>query len=242
MEQSINITPIGPDVNYRTGDLPKPFTPHNIEYKGNIEAPFAFFSARNEGEVIYTSNDNFGLSETILIVNHKENTLTLICGENRQEKITVVGSLKLDDSVQDIGINKPAIRRSVSELRDFIKYNRQHLHSECSFQETLKALQKVSIAFTTKKTVEKDGTGNSLDSNQQIVDDLPKLNIIFNIRLFEGMPKEKIPVNVEAEVVGGELKFLFFSEELATLIENIAESSIAIQVEAFESKIAIIHQ
>lgn len=242
-EQQINLTATGPDVNYRTGNLPEAYTPKAIEYKGNIEAPFAFFKAREDGlQGVYTSKENFFYFECTLIVNHKKNTIELICGENRQYKVTVTGELKLNTEIEEIGINKPSVRRKVSELRDWIKYNRKFLHPDCSFEQTLQALQKVNTAFTVKKTEEKNGSGNEFNSKQIIVDDLPKFDIIFNVRLFEGLPKVKIPVEVEAEVVNGELMFLFFSPEISTMIESLSESLIESQVQAFDSKIAIIHQ
>ena len=241
-EQTINITPTGPEINYRTGDLPAPYTPKYVEYKGNIEAPFSFFSARVSENSVFTSNEIFSLFECALVVNHKNNTILLICGENQQNKVTVLGELKPNAEIEEIGINKPSVRRKVSELRDWIKYNRKFLHPDCSFQETLQTLQKVNTAFTVKKSEEKNGSGNEYNAKQIIVDDLPKFNIIFNVRLFEGLPKVKIPVEVEAEVVNGELMFLFFSPEISTMIEGLSESLLESQVQAFESQIAIIHQ
>ena len=241
-EQQINIIPTGPYINYRTGDLPQTYTPKIIEYKGNIEAPYAFFSARENQNAVYTSNDTFRLAECSLVVNYKNNTILLICGENKQNKVTVFGELKLNSEIEEIGINKPTARRRISDLRDWIKYNRKFLHPDCSFQETLKTLQSVNTAFTIKKSEEKNGTGNEFNAKQIIVDDLPKLNISFNIRLFEGLPKLKIPVDVEAEVVNGELMFLFFSPEISTMIEDLAEKLLESQVSAFGSKIAIINQ
>jgi hypothetical protein len=241
-EQTINITPTGSEIEYRTGELSAPYTPKVIEYKGNIEAPFSFFSARVREDAIFTSNDALSLSECILIVNHKNNTILLICGENQQNKVTVLGELKLNAEIEEIGINKPSVRRKVSDLRDWIKYNRKFLHPDCSFQETLQSLQKVNTAFTIKKSEEKNGSGNEYIAKQVIVDDLPKFDIIFNVRLFEGLPKVKIPVEVEAEVVNGELMFLFFSPEISTMIEDLSEKLLNEQVAAFDSQIAIIHQ
>lgn len=243
MDQTIQITaaPNG-DVNFKTGELPAAYTPKVIEYKGNIEAPYAFFSARLSEDLVFTSNEVFVLSECVLIVNHSQKTILLICGENQQNKVTVLGTLKVNPEIQEIGINQPSTRRGVADLRDWIKYNRKYLHPDSNFQETLKQLQKVNTAFTTRTTNEKNGTGNELKSTQHIVDDLPAFNIIFNIRLFEGMPKERIPVKVEAEVIGGEIKFLFFSEEISTLLENQAEALIQSQIELFGDSIAIINQ
>lgn len=243
-EQTINITPTGPQIEYRTGELPAPYTPKVIEYKGNIEAPLAFFNARKDDDqgVILTSGQDFYFTECALVVNHKNNTILLICGENQQKKVTVLGELKPNNEIEEIGINKPSVRRKVSDLRDWIKYNRKFLHPDCSFQETLQSLQKVNTAFTIKKSEEKNGSGNEFIAKQVIVDDLPKFNIIFNVRLFEGLPKVKIPVEVEAEIVNGELMFLFFSPEISIMIEDLSEKLLNEQVAAFDSQIAIIHQ
>lgn len=243
-EQTINLTPTSPQIDYRTGDLPAPYTPKVIEYKGNIEAPFAFFSARKDDDqgAVSTSARDFYYTECALVVNHKNNTILLVCGENRQDKVTVLGELKLNTEIEEIGINKPTCRRKVFELREWIKYNRKFLHSECNFQTLLQQLEKVNTAFTVKKTEEKNGSGNEYNAKQIIVDDLPKFDIIFNIRLFEGLPKVKIPVDVEAEVVNGELMFLFFSPEISTMIEDLSEKLLESQVQAFEYQIAIIHQ
>lgn len=241
-ELKVNINTPGYAEVY-TGEAKKVFNSAALNYNGNINAPAAFFNARKETDnSISTSNASFDFYECILVVNHKSSTLTLICGENQQNKITVIGQLKINKEIQEIGINQPSTRRSVAELRDWIKYNRKFLHPECNFQETLKALQKVNVAFTTKKQIEKDGTGNTFDMNQIKVDELPEFNIIFNIRLFEGMPKEKIPVKVEAEVVAGELKFLFFSDEISTLIESQSENLLSAEIDSFGDSIAIIHQ
>lgn len=239
----IKVTATNEKLDIRTGELAPPHVLKEITYKGNINAPLSFFSARHTDTLdhIYSTVD-FHLTESILLVNHQKRSLTLICGENSQGKVTVLGELTPNPEIEEIGINKPSVRRKVSELRDWIKYNRKFIHPDCSFQETLQTLQKVNTAFTVKKIEEKNGTGNEYNAKQIIVDDLPKFNISFNVRLFEGLPKIKIPVDVEAEVVNGELMFLFFSPEISTMIEDLSENLLNSQVEAFGCKIAIIHQ
>lgn len=209
-------------VTIRQGEALPLHEPKILNISGLITAPRDFLNVRKHLLNIFACNLR-------VTVNQKISKLTLTVGESDHYAGTVTGSLVVDESLLEFGINTGK-KWSLVELSNFIKMRR------FAFLDTSAAMALVSELRNFKAKVNKefekvsDNRGNKNDVLTQVVNTNIPESFLLRSRIYKNDTPVTFQVDINIVVREAEMECYLESYELAEIMKQRADEAVTAQV------------
>ena len=237
MENQLNITAIGKNLDFRTGKLPDLPSAAGEVRKGVITAPGDYFRRKyKEMESAMYPYDgmlvSYSVSEGFILF--QENVATNIGGQSVQ------GELKLESNLKSLGINTKKAY-SPNDLSETLKMLRVLFADKDQWLAIVKNLKNFTAEATTKIEKENDDKGNKKDSIVQTLINSFDLSFNLSAPIFEGFhDKESFKVEILVNVRSSALEMYLQSVELKEIMDNAAFSIITKELDKYDNLIPVI--
>lgn len=237
MENQLNITPNGKNLDFRTGSLPGIPSPKKDGYTGVITAPGDYFFRKYlEMESAMYPYDGmlvaYSMSEGT--ISFQENTATDVGGQ------TISGILKTESNLKSLGINTNK-SYSPSELSEKLKMLRVLFGDKTQWTSIVTNLKNFTAEATTSIAKENDDKGNKKDNLVQSLKASFDLSFTLNAAVFEGFyDKETFKVEILVNVRSSALEMYLQSVELKEIMDDATISIINKELEKYQNLIPVI--
>jgi hypothetical protein len=208
----------------RTGQALPEIPPKIVSVAGLITAPAEFYTKRPK------------VVNTHLIVDRNNKKITLVEGETDPYGTVISGQLRYNKELAAFNINKD-IKYSIKDLAQLIRLKRMHFEDKQAHAKALEALYKFNAKVTTEIRDE-DNRKGTIDKQikKEAVSNSP-VEFKLDIAIYEGQPKQKLFVEVLADVSDAQVKFWLESTDLIELEYNQANEIIDAELERFDKNL-----
>jgi hypothetical protein len=237
MENQLNITASGNNLDFRTGQLPNLPSAAGEVHKGVITAPGDYFFRKYQQmeSAMYPYDGmlvSYSISEGYIVF--QENVATTIGGQSVQ------GWLKLESNLKSLGINTKKAY-SPSELSETLKMLRVLFADKDQWISIVTNLKNFTAEATMKIEKENDDKGNKKDNLVQTLKQSFDLSFNLSAPIFEGFyDKETFKVEILVNVRSSALEMYLQSVELKEIMDNAAFTIISKELDKYNNLVPII--
>lgn len=227
---TINVVTDNDEIIIRHGEAAPPILPRQkIEISGTLATPFEALSKMPKRT--RSIKDEFGdtiLDNSCLLVSRDQGAISFVENVGMENRNKYIGSLQKDPAFEKFGINSGKSYSSF-ELARQIKMNRTHFDKIETAMKLVESLMSFEAKVNSDIKRADDNRGNiTMARSQAVKSNLPE-DFDINIRIFKGMSKEKI--KVEVEINPQDLSCTLVSPEAADIEEMVKEREIDKEIE-----------
>lgn len=230
MEQEIklNIAEGVSEVVIREGQALVLDPPVKVSVTGLITAPAEYFTKRKPQ-----------IDSSHIICDRNKRNITLITEEKNCKGTVISGHLKYNKELADFNINKNTMY-GLKELTQLLRIKRMHFESKEEHRKTIEALNKFYAKIMIELKDSDDHKGNIEKSIKKQTESNSPLSFKLDIPIYEGQPKNKIFVDVLADVSDAQVKFWLESVDLIELEFDLRDKIIDAQLNKFGKDLVVL--
>jgi hypothetical protein len=224
----LNIEVVGSqgELIIREGKAPDIKPPINIEYSGNIHAPWNYLVMKME---------QYRPERSTLFVDRKKGKIHLVLNELDPVNIqNVTGVIARGSIFETFSINKEK-KFASGELAKFLKMHSFYFKDQEEARKIIIALNRFSAVITTVIDDTKDNRGNTKKSLEKTVSNEVPTDFVLKAAIVDGEGDIEIPVEICAEADSTGVSFFLESPQAESLYLDYVETLIEDEVSNFHN-------
>lgn len=215
----------------RHGDAAPVINPEQYSFAGNIEAPFAYFAARNAA----TDNTHFDPKKAVLQVNRNSGSLSLFQNPNDPIADIIGGIARPAPELNDWKFNTEH-RWRASDLADFLRRNRRYFTDPSRLADMIGELRSMKVTTNGDIQAADDKRGNKKSLFEQSVQSNIPVSFVVDLPIIAGQNPSRVKVEIFIEVTGSTVSLILDSIDVADLLVTERDRLLNDQIEKFKPK------
>lgn len=213
----------------RHGDAAPVINPEQYVFDGNIEAPFAYMTARNAA----TDDAHFHPKRAVLQINRNFGSLKLYQNPNDPIADVIGGIARSAPELAEWKFNTEH-RWRASDLAEFLRRNRRHFKDAERLADLIGELRAMKVTTNGDIQTADDKRGNKkLLFEQSVKSNIP-VSFDVDLPIIAGQKPTRVKVEIFIEVTGQSVSLMLDSIDVADLLVTERDKLLNEQIEKFK--------
>lgn len=213
----------------RHGEAAPVVVPEKYLFAGNIEAPFAYMTARNAA----TNNGHFNPKTAVLQVNRNSGSLSLFQNPNDPIADAITGTAKQASELDGWKFNTDH-RWRASDLAEFLRRNRRHFSDPSRLSDLIGELRSMKVTTNGDIQTADDKRGNKKSLFEQSVQSNIPVSFDVDLPIIAGQKPSRVKVEIFIEVTGQSVSLILDSIDVADLLVTERDRLLNEQIDKFK--------